>query len=343
MNILTKLFEKHDVGIDFGTANLRVWVKDKGMVMDEPSAVAIEVSTKRVLAVGEEVKRLCAIRPDVVAIRRVKSGVIADFDITKAMLSHSLAKVKMVAGRTFRRPRIVVAVPSGITEVEKRAVEDSAHDAGAGEVFQIEGPMAAAIGAGLPVTESVGSMIVDIGGGVCEAAIISQAGIVHSYSTRACCGDAMDEAIMNYIQRAYNRAIDERTAEDIKIKIGSAVKLDSEIDYELKGFDVAENRPSTLAINSREIREEALAGVLDQFKEAIKILLNRSELKLVANLKDRGIVLTGGGALLPGLDKRLGAATGFPVCVADDPAHATIDGTAVVAEELDFLSKHASK
>ena len=278
---------------------------------------------------------------NIVAIRPMKSGVIADFDITEAMLKYFIKKVgpqnKFL--RKYFKPRLMVAVPSGITEVEKRAVEDAAKNAGAGQVFQIEEPMAAAIGVGLPVSEPAGSMIVDIGGGTCEVAIISLAGIVHKYSARNAGGDAMDECIMKYTQRVYNMLIGERTAEMIKIQIGSAYPMGEEKTLEVRGRDIVAGLPKTLTITSEEIRD-ALKEPVSQIVEAVRSTLDKCEPELAADLVDRGLVLSGGSSQLRGLDKLLAAQTGLPVTLADDPLSAVAEGTGVVMNELDFLAKN---
>ena len=330
-----------DIGIDLGTANSLVYAKDRGIVLREPSVVAIQAGSKRVLAVGEEAKRMLGRTPgNIVAIRPMKSGVIADFDITEAMLAYFINKVcpKRVWSK-YAKPRLVVAVPSGITEVEKRAVEEAAHDAGAGEVFLIEEPMAAAIGVGLPVSEPAGSMVVDIGGGTCEVAIISLAGIVHSYSQREAGGDAMDECIMKYIQRVYNLLIGERMAEMIKIEIGSAFPTGEEKTLEIKGRDIVAGLPKTLTITSEEIRD-ALKEPVGKIVDAVRYTLDKCEPELAADLVDRGLVLSGGSAQLRGLDKLLSQQTGLPVTLADDPLSAVAEGTGVVMNELDFLSRN---
>ena len=336
-----KSFFSTDIGIDLGTANSLVYAKDRGVVLREPSVVAIQAGSKRVLAVGEEAKRMLGRTPgNIIAIRPMKSGVIADFDITEAMLAYFINKVcpKRFWSK-YAKPRMVIAVPSGITEVEKRAVEDAAHAAGAGEVFLIEEPMAAAIGVGLPVSEPAGSMIVDIGGGTCEVAIISLAGIVHSYSARAAGGDAMDECIMKYIQRVYNLLIGERMAEMIKIEIGSAFPTGEEKTLEIKGRDIVAGLPKTLTITSEEIRG-ALKEPVSQIVDAVRTTLDKCEPELAADLVDRGLVLSGGSSQLKGLDKLLAQQTGLPVTVADDPLSAVAEGTGVVMNELDFLAKN---
>ena len=336
-----KSFFSTDIGINLGTANSLVYAKDRGVVLREPSVVAIQAGSKRVLAVGEEAKRMLGRTPgNIIAIRPMKSGVIADFDITEAMLAYFINKVcpKRFWSK-YAKPRMVIAVPSGITEVEKRAVEDAAHAAGAGDVFLIEEPMAAAIGVGLPVSEPAGSMIVDIGGGTCEVAIISLAGIVHSYSARAAGGDAMDECIMKYIQRVYNLLIGERMAEMIKIEIGSAFPTGEEKTLEIKGRDIVAGLPKTLTITSEEIRG-ALKEPVGQIVDAVRSTLDKCEPELAADLVDRGLVLSGGSSQLRGLDKLLAQQTGLPVTVADDPLSAVAEGTGVVMNELDFLSKN---
>ena len=330
-----------DIGIDLGTANSLVFAKNRGIVLREPSVVAIQAGSKRVLAVGEEAKRMLGKTPgNIVAIRPMKSGVIADFDITEAMIKYFIEKVCPPRFYSkYAKPRMVIAVPSGITEVEKRAVEEAARNAGAGDVFLIEEPMAAAIGGGLPVSEPAGSMIVDIGGGTCEVAIISLAGIVHSYSARQAGGDAMDECIIKYMQRVYNMLIGERTAEQIKIEIGSAYPTGEEKTLEIKGRDVVAGLPKTLTITSEEIRD-ALKDPVELIVDAVRTTLNRCEPELAADLVDRGLVLSGGSSQLKGLDKLLAAQTGLPVVVADDPLSAVAEGTGVVMNELDFLAKN---
>ena len=332
-----------DIGIDLGTANSLVYAKDRGVVLREPSVVAIQAGSKRVLAVGEEARRMLGRTPgNIVAIRPMKSGVIADFDITEAMLAYFIKKVSpkhFWSNMKCARPRMVIAVPSGITEVEKRAVEDAAHQAGAGRVFLIEEPMAAAIGVGLPVSEPAGSMIVDIGGGTCEVAIISLAGIVHSDSERDAGGDAMDDCIMRYIQRVYNLLIGERMAEMIKIEIGSAFPLGEEKTLEIKGRDIVAGLPKTLTITSEEIRE-ALKDPVSKIVDAVRATLDKCEPELAADLVDRGLVLSGGSSQLRGLDKLLSQQTGLPVTLAEDPLSAVAEGTGMVMSELDFLEKN---
>jgi len=331
-----------DIGIDLGTANSLVYVKGHGVVLREPSVVAIQAGSKRVLAVGAEAKRMLGRTPgNIVAIRPMKSGVIADFDITEAMLAYFINKVrpKRFFWSKYSKPRMVIAVPSGITEVEKKAVEEAARNAGAGLVFLIEEPMAAAIGVGLPVSEPEGSMIVDIGGGTCEVAIISLAGIVHSDSERDAGGDAMDDCIMRYIQRVYNLLIGERMAEMIKIEIGSAFPTGEEKTLEIKGRDIVAGLPKTLTITSEEIRE-ALKDPISKIVDAVRATLDKCEPELAADLVDRGLVLSGGSSQLRGLDKLLSQQTGLPVTLPEDPLSAVAEGTGVVMNELDFLEKN---
>jgi rod shape-determining protein MreB len=318
-----------------------VYAKDRGVVLREPSVVAIQAGSKRVLAVGEEAKSMLGKTPgNIVAIRPMKSGVIADYDITEAMLSYFIGKAcpKRIYSRYFK-PRVVIAVPSGITEVEKRAVEDAGKAAGAGEVFLIEEPMAAAIGVGLPVSEPSGSMIVDIGGGTCEVAIISLAGIVHSYSARQAGGDAMDNCIINYLKREYNFAIGERTAEMIKIEIGSAYPLEEEMEMEVRGVDIVQGLPFTRKVTSQEVRE-ALKDPVSQIIAAVRSTLDKCEPELASDLVDRGIVLSGGSSQLRGLDKLIAQETRLPVTLAEDPLSAVAEGTGTVLNELDILAKN---
>ena len=328
----------NDIGIDLGTANTLVYVKDRGIVLREPSVVAVQTGTKRILAVGEEAKRMLGRTPgNIQAIRPMKAGVIADFDITEAMLRYFIKKIHN--RRKMVRPRIIIAVPSDITEVEKRAVKDSATRAGAREVFLIEEPMAAAIGVGLPVQEPAGNMIVDIGGGTTEVALISLAGIVFSRSVRVG-GDEMDECIIQYMKRVYNLLIGERTSEEIKITMGSAYPVEEETTMEVKGRDLVAGLPKTITITSEEVRE-ALQEPVSSIVDAIRITLERCPPELAADLVDRGMVLAGGGALLTGIDKLIAEQTGLPVHIADDPLSAVAEGTGVVLNELNFLRKTA--
>jgi len=335
LNSFLGLFS-NDIGIDLGTANTLVYVKDRGIVLREPSVVAVQSGTKRILAVGDEAKRMLGRTPgNIVAIRPMKAGVIADFEITEAMLRYFIKKIHN--RRKMVRPRIIIAVPSDITEVEKRAVKDSATHAGAREVFLIEEPMAAAIGVGLPVQEPAGNMIVDIGGGTTEVALISLAGIVFSRTVRVG-GDEMDECIVQYMKRVYNLMIGERTAEEIKMTMGSAYPVEEETSIEVKGRDLVAGLPKTLTITSEEIRE-ALQEPISSIIDAIRITLERCPPELSADLVDRGMILAGGGALLAGLDKLIAEQTGLPVHLADDPLSAVAEGTGVVLSELNFLRR----
>ncbi len=338
----------NDLGIDLGTANTLVYVKGQGIVLSEPSVVAIQRGTNVPLAVGAEAKRMLGRTPgEIVAIRPMKDGVIADFDLTNAMLRYFINKVHRK--RTLIRPRIIVGVPSGITEVEKRAVRDSAEQAGAREVFLIEEPMAAAIGAGLPVSEPEGNMIVDIGGGTTEVAVISLGGIVVSRSVRVA-GDELDEAIVQHIKRTYNLMIGERTAEQIKWKIGSAMKIEGQEDsLEIKGRDLVTGLPKIVKITSSEIRE-ALQEPISIILEAVKNTLERTPPELAGDLMERGLVMAGGGALLRGLDQLISRETGLPVSLAPDPLTAVALGTGKALEEIAILryvknlnSKHANR
>jgi rod shape-determining protein MreB len=326
----------NDIGIDLGTANTLVYVRDKGVVLQEPSVVAINNETREVVAVGSEAKRMLGRTPmNISALRPMKDGVIADFEITEAMLRYFIQKVNN--SMRFVPPRVVVAVPSGITEVERRAVKESAIHAGAREVRLLQEPVAAAIGVGLPIDEPTANMIVDIGGGTTEVAIISLSGVVFSKSIRVG-GDELDAAIVNYMKRAYNLMIGERTAEEIKMRIGSAAPLDEELTMEVKGRDSVAGLPKTLHISSQEIRE-ALADTINSITELVRNALERCPPELSADLVDRGFILAGGGALIRDLDRLLSDATGLPVFVADDPLSAVANGTGVVLQNLHWLMK----
>lgn len=334
-NYILGLFS-NDIGIDLGTATTLVYVKGEGVVLCEPSVVAVERGTSHVLAVGEEAKRMLGRTPgNIVAIRPMRDGVITDFEITEAMLRHFIKKVRH---RRFQvRPRIVIAIPSGITEVEKRAVKESAERAGAREVYLVEEPIAAAIGVGLPIEEPLGNMIIDIGGGTTEVAVISLAGIVFSKSIRIG-GDEMNEAIIEYLKKTYNLMIGERTAEDIKIKIGSAYPLEEEMTTEVRGRDLIAGLPKSVTITSEEIRE-ALQEPLRAILETTKISLERTPPELASDLIEHGIVMAGGGSLLRGLDKLISEETALPVHIADDPLTAVANGTGKVLNELRYLKK----
>lgn len=324
-----------DIGMDLGTANTLVHVRGKGIVLMEPSVVAIHADTKEVLAVGTEAKQMIGRTPgNIIAIRPMKDGVIADFDVTQTMMQYFIRKAYK---RGLLKPRVIVAVPSGCTEVERRAVLDAALRAGAREAYTIEEPMAAAIGAGLPVNEPTGNMIVDIGGGTCEVAVISLGGIVTSRSIRVA-GDEMDEAVVNYVKRAYNLLIGERTAEEVKMTIGSAFELDEEKSMEIRGRDLVTGLPRTITVDSKEIRK-ALAEPVNAILDAIKETLEKTPPELAADIMDRGIIMTGGGSMLKGLDRLVSQETGMPVHCVDEPLYAVAKGTGKVLEELETLKK----
>ena len=328
-----------DLAIDLGTANTLVYVKGRGIVVSEPSVVAVSRDSRgpdRVRAVGKAAKEMLGRTPGhIVAIRPLKDGVIADFDITEAMLRYFIRRVHN--RRTMVRPRIVIAVPSGITEVEKRAVRESAMLAGAREVYLVEEPMAAAIGAGLPVTEPSGNMIIDIGGGTTEVAVISLSGVVYSNST-CVGGDKMDEAIINYVKRKYNLLIGERSAEKIKIRIGTAYPTDTIESMEVKGRDLVLGIPKTLELKSEEVRE-ALAEPVNAIVESVKMALEKTPPELSADILDKGIVLVGGGSMLANLDVLLRETTGLPVMLVEDPLTAVAIGTGRILDELELLKE----
>ncbi len=328
-----------DLAIDLGTANTLIYVKGKGIVCNEPSVVAVQKNSRgsrRVLAIGSEAKKMLGRTPaSIVAIRPLRDGVIADFEITENMLRYFIRKIHPGKTLVRPRPRIVIGVPGGITAVEKRAVRESAESAGAREVYLIEEPMAAAIGAGLPITEPTGNMIVDIGGGTTEVAVISLAGVVFTRSVRVG-GDKMDEAIIHHIQRKYNLLIGERTAELIKITIGSAYPGNEIQTMEIKGRDLVAGVPKTIEITDEEIRE-ALMEPVRQVVESVRIALERTPPELASDIVDKGIVLAGGGALLRNLDVLLREETGLPVTLADDPLTAVVMGAGKVLDELSLL------
>ncbi len=337
-NFFWDLFS-NDLAIDLGTANTLVNVRGEGIVLREPSVVALNSQTNEVQAVGMEAKQMLGRAPgSIIAIRPMKDGVIAHFDVTEKMIRHFIQKVHNNR-KTLVRPRVVIAVPSGITQVEKRAVRDSAEAAGAREVFLIEEPMAAAIGVGLPVQEPTGNMIIDIGGGTTEVAIISMSGIVYSKSIRIA-GDEMDDSIINYIKRKYNLLIGERTAEEVKINIGSAYPMEKPMTMEVKGRDLVAGIPKTLEISDEEIRE-ALTETFGTIVEAVKIALERTPPELAADIVDKGVVVSGGGSLIKGLDILLKEATGLPITLADDPLSAVALGAGVVLNDAKLLKKIA--
>lgn len=329
----------NDLAIDLGTATTLIYVKGKGIVSCEPSVVAVQRDLrggKRVLAVGRDAKEMLGRTPgNIQAVRPLRDGVIADFEVTEAMLRHFIARAHN--RRTLVKPRIIICVPFGITEVEKRAVKESAESAGAREVYLIEEPMAAAIGAGLPITEPSGNMVVDIGGGTTEVAVISLAGIVYSQSVRVG-GDKLDEAIASYMKRKYNLAIGEQSAERIKVTVGNAYPLEPQLAMEVKGRDMVAGIPKTVVVNSDEIRE-ALTEPVNAVVEAVLIALERTPPELAADIVDKGIVLTGGGALLKNLDVLLREETGLPVMVSDDPVSAVVLGSGKALDHIELLKK----
>ena len=332
---LYRLFSD-DLAIDLGTANTLVFTRNGGIVVREPSVVVINKLSNNIEAVGNDAKEMLGRTPgNIESVRPMKDGVIADFDITEQMLSHFIKKAH--GGRRWVRPRIVIGVPSEITPVEKRAVRDSAEQAGASEVYLVEQAMMAAIGAGLPITEPSGNMIVDIGGGTSDVAVISLAGAVYSRSLKVA-GNELDEAIINYLKRRHNLLIGERTAERIKIELGSAYPLKEPLQTEIKGRDLVEGVPKTLTITDSEVRE-ALAEQISSIVEAVRQALERTPPELSADIMDKGIVLSGGGALIRNLDQRLREETGLPVVQADDPLCSVVLGTGRVLEDIDLLRK----
>lgn len=331
------LFAK-DLGIDLGTANTLVYIKGKGIVLTEPSVVAIQRDGGQVLAVGDEAKQMIGRTPgNIVAIRPMKDGVIADFDVTQNMLRYFIKKAMGNNMNYLNRPRVVVCIPAGVTTVEERAVKEATLQAGAKEAYLIEEPMAAAIGAGLPIQEPTGSMIVDVGGGTTDVAIISLGGIVTSRSVRVG-GDEMDEAIMNYVKRAYNLMIGERTAEEIKISIGSATDIKEDSSYQVRGRDLVSGLPKLVTVGSKEIRE-ALAEPVSAIIEAIKICLEKTPPELSADIMDHGIMMAGGGSFLKGLDTLIGKETGMPVHIAEDPLAAVAIGAGRTLENIETLKR----
>jgi rod shape-determining protein MreB and related proteins len=335
VKFITRHFMK-DLGIDLGTANSLVYERNKGIILREPSVVAIKKSTKEVLAVGTEARQMIGRTPgDIMAIRPLREGVIADFDITKEMIRYFIRKA--CRGKVFIKPRTVVSIPSGTTEVARRAVIEATLNAGAREVFLIEEPVAAALGAGLPVHEATGNMIIDIGGGTTDIAVISLGGIVTGQAT-AIGGDTMDDAIARYIRRHYNLMIGERTAEDIKIYLGSAFPLDQEIKYEVRGRDHVTGLPKVIEIGSEEIRS-ALKDSLTTIINAVRQTIEKTPPELVADIMFKDIVLTGGGALLKGLNKLISKEIGMSVKVAEDPLTSVAIGTGKALEHIHLLSR----
>ncbi len=325
-----------DMGIDLGTANTLVYIKGQGIVVREPSVVAIRDDSKQVLAVGEEAKRMIGRTPgNIVAIRPMKDGVIADFDVTQSMLSYFIQKA--AAKKGVVSPRIAICVPFGVTEVEKRAIEEAARQAGAKDAFLIEEPMAAAIGAGLRIEEPEGNMVVDIGGGTSEIAIISLGGIVTAKSIRLG-GDELDEAIVSYVKKEYSLMIGERTAEDVKIRIGSAYKEGEEVEMEIRGRDLISGLPKTMQISSEEVRD-ALREPVNSIVDGIKSTLEKTPPELASDIMENGIMLTGGGALLKGLDKLVKEETGMPVKIAENPLDCVAIGTGKSVEDQEIFEK----
>jgi len=325
-----------DLAIDLGTANTCVYAKHEGIVINEPSIVAIITATGEVVAVGTEAKAMLGRTPNgISAIKPMKDGVIADFDVTEKMLAHFIKKAHN--RNVWIRPRIVIGVPSQITQVEKRAVKDSAHRAKASEVYLVEEAMAAAIGAGMPISEPAGNMVVDIGGGTTDIAVISLSGIVYNRAVRVA-GNEMDEAIIQYIKRAYNLLIGERTSEQVKVEMGSAFPLDEPLSMEIKGRDLVKGIPKTITVSDTEIRE-ALSETVNVILDAVRVALEQTPPELSADIVDRGIVLTGGGSMLKNLDKRLREETELPVAMAEDPLSSVVMGAGNMLSDFDLLRK----
>ncbi len=324
------------MAIDLGTANTCVYAKNEGIVINEPSIVAIITATGEVVAVGTEAKAMLGRTPNgISAIKPMKDGVIADFDVTEKMLAHFIKKAH--SRNVWIRPRIVIGVPSQITQVEKRAVKDSAHRAKASEVYLVEEAMAAAIGAGMPISEPAGNMVVDIGGGTTDIAVISLSGIVYNRAVRVA-GNEMDEAIIQYIKRAYNLLIGERTSEQVKVEMGSAFPLDEPLSMEIKGRDLVKGIPKTITVSDTEIRE-ALSETVNVILDAVRVALEQTPPELSADIVDRGIVLTGGGSMLKNLDKRLREETELPVAMAEDPLSSVVMGAGNMLSDFDLLRK----
>jgi rod shape-determining protein MreB and related proteins len=329
-------FRSSDLAIDLGTANTLVFCKSRGVVIDEPSIVAINKVTNSVAAVGTDAKEMLGRTPtNIVAIRPMKDGVIANFEVAEKMLQHFLRKAQN--GRSFMSPRVIIGISTGITQVERRAVEDSAYRAKASEVFLVEEAVAAAIGAGLPITEPRGNIVVDIGGGTTDIAIMSMAGIVYSRAIRVA-GDAMDDAIIEFVKRKHKLLIGERTVEEIKIKLGSAFPLDEPLALEVRGRNLVEGVPKTITVTDHEVRQ-ALDPSVCSILEAVRIALERTPPELSADIIDRGIVLTGGGALLRNLDRRITAEIGLPVHVAESPLTSVVLGAGKIISDFDLLNR----
>jgi rod shape-determining protein MreB and related proteins len=329
-------FRSSDLAIDLGTANTLVFCKSRGVVIDEPSIVAINKVSKNVEAVGTDAKEMLGRTPtNIVAIRPMKDGVIANFEVAEKMLQHFIRKAQN--GRSFMSPRVIIGIPTGITQVERRAVEDSAYRAKASEVFLVEEAVAAAIGAGLPITEPRGNIVVDIGGGTTDIAVMSMAGIVYSRAIRVA-GDAMDDAIIEFIKRKHKLLIGERTVEEIKIKLGSAFPLDESLALEVRGRNLVEGIPQTITVTDHEVRQ-ALDPSVCSIIEAVRVALEKTPPELSADIIDRGIVLTGGGALLRNLDRRITAEIGLPVHVAESPLTSVVLGAGKIISDFDLLNR----
>lgn len=329
-------FRSSDLAIDLGTANTLVFCKSRGVVIDEPSIVAINKVTNNVEAVGTDAKEMLGRTPtNIVAIRPMKDGVIANFEVAEKMLQHFIRKAQN--GRSFMSPRVIIGIPTGITQVERRAVEDSAYRAKASEVFLVEEAVAAAIGAGLPITEPRGNIVVDIGGGTTDIAVMSMAGIVYSRAIRVA-GDAMDDAIIEFVKRKHKLLIGERTVEEIKIKLGSAFPLDEPLSLEVRGRNLVEGVPKTITVTDHEVRQ-ALDPSVCSIIEAVRVALERTPPELSADIIDRGIVLTGGGALLRNLDRRITAEIGLPVHVAESPLTSVVLGAGKIISDFDLLNR----
>lgn len=328
----------HDIGIDLGTANTLVYVKGKGIVINEPSVVALNTKSKQILAIGDDAKKMVGRTPaNIVASRPLVDGVVSDFEVTEQMLKYFIEKVHKETFSIFPRPRVVIGIPSGVTEVERRAVEDAATNAGARQAFLIEEPMAAAIGARMPVQEAAGSMIVDIGGGTTEVAVISLGGIVASRSLRIA-GDELNEDIIQFARDEYNLLLGERTAEDIKIAIGSAYHLEEKLEAVMRGRDLVMGLPKAITIDSDQVRQ-ALAKSVGAIVDSVKMTVEETPPELIADIMDKGIYLAGGGALLSGLDKILALSTKMPVHIADDPLTSVVRGCGLVLEDIDSLKE----
>jgi rod shape-determining protein MreB and related proteins len=329
-------FRSSDLAIDLGTANTLVFAESRGVVIDEPSIVAINKVTNSVEAVGSDAKEMLGRTPtNIVAIRPMKDGVIANFEVAEKMLQHFIRKARN--GRSFVSPRVIIGIPTGITQVERRAVEDSAYRAKASEVFLVEEAVAAAIGAGLPITEPRGNIVVDIGGGTTDIAVMSMAGIVYSRAIRVA-GDAMDDAIIEFVKRKHKLLIGERTVEEIKIKLGSAFPLDEPLTLEVRGRNLVEGVPKTIIVTDHEVRQ-ALDPSVCSIIEAVRVALERTPPELSADIIDRGIVLTGGGALLRNLDRRITAEIGLPVHVAESPLTSVVLGAGKILSDFDLLNR----